>query len=473
MPNYKYIFGNKNSLLFLALSLFFISNLILLLLANNVWWDASVYAGMGKYIFSSGNAGLWESSRPLAWPIILGFIWKLNLDAVLFGKLISLFFSAGILLFTYIIGKEIFGRKTALLSVLLLALTPTFFFFSKIMLSETISTFFILVAVYLLIKKKYLFSGLFFGIAFMTRFLQLVPFLAAIIIFLIYNKAGKKPIKDILKIIIGFIIPVAPYLGLNYTLYNNPLFPFIQQIFLTQNTGWMWIEPWWFYFLQLFKENFLYIFAFLGIYFLFKDKMDYEKSLIFSLFLMQLLLFILIPHKEMRFLIAVMPFMYMAASYGITGFFEFNRKFMALLYLLIILFAVNSSAIIYSNEKEEIGKNSNLIAFQEYLEKENLGNIWISNPAYAAYSDKKIDTLIYYPAFDRQRADFLNSNLLNADTILLDTCDIPCHPMDSECQREKENFINNAKNQFKAHYSRKYGSCEQIIAKEARIFSLS
>ena len=165
----------------------------------------------------------------------------------------------------------------------------------------------------------------------------------------------------------------------------------------------------------------------------------------------------------MRFLIALLPFMYMIASYGIIRFFESNKKLKALSYLLIILFVVNSFAIIYSNEKEEIGKNGDFLVFQDYIKNENVDNIWISNPVYAVYSDKKIDALIYYPTFNRERANFLNSNLLNANTILLDTCDIPCHPGDLECPAGKEKFINNIKNQFKTDYSRKYANCEQFI----------
>lgn len=463
MPIYKTVFRKEYLFLHLILSLFFLANLALLLFGNNVWWDAAVYIGMGKYIFSLGSSGLWESSRPVVWPLILGFIWKLNLNIVLFGKLISLLFSLGILTLSYFIAKEIFSRKTANLSVFLLALTPTFFFFSKTMLSEIISTFFVLLAVYLFIKKNYLLSGLFFGMAFMARFVQMIPFLTVIILFSICNKNDKKFIKHLFNIIAGFLIPVAPYLLLNYLLYGSPLLPFFEQVFLTKNTGWMWLEPWWFYLQELFRENFLYIFAFFGIYYAFRDKADHKKSIIFFLFSIPLLFFILIPHKEMRFLIAVMPFMYMIASYGILRFFESNKKLKALSYLLIILLAVNSPILIYSNEKMEMEKKGSLV-FQDYIKNENIGNIWISNPAYAVYSDKKIDTLIYYPAFNKEKIEFLNSNLQNADTILLDTCDIPCHPNELECPAEKEKLINNIKSQFKTDYSRKYGNCEQLIS---------
>src|SRR3989344_2628309 len=217
--------GNK--VLFLVLALFFFSNLALALLQENVWWDAAVYAGMGKHIFSDGQSGLWESSRPLVWPIILGFFWKLNLDMALFGKIMSLLFAAGTIIMTYLIAKEVFERKTAVLAAFLLAFTPTFFFFSKLMLTEIASTFFSLLGVYFFIRKNYFSSGIFFGLGFMTRFLQLIPFAVICIIFLVYNIKQKNLIKNITIIGIGFAIPVAPYLALNYLLYGNAVQPFL------------------------------------------------------------------------------------------------------------------------------------------------------------------------------------------------------------------------------------------------------
>ena len=41
---------------------------------DDIWWDSAVYLGMGKHIYSLGEVGLWESSRPLIWPLILGFL---------------------------------------------------------------------------------------------------------------------------------------------------------------------------------------------------------------------------------------------------------------------------------------------------------------------------------------------------------------------------------------------------------------
>ena len=85
------------------------------------------------------------------------------------------------------------ANKIALLASLFLALSPTFFFFNGIMLTEIVSTFFALAAIYFSINENYLFSGILFGLSFMTRFLQLFTFISLILVFLIhYNKKNTR-----------------------------------------------------------------------------------------------------------------------------------------------------------------------------------------------------------------------------------------------------------------------------------------
>src|SRR3989338_6835458 len=127
----------KNHKIFLLIFLIFlIVKLFSLFVVADIWWDSAVYLGMGNYIYSSGNSGLWEDSRPLVWPLILGFFWKIGLDAIFFCKLFFILFSLGILFLTYLIALEAFNRKTAIISALFLATSQTFFLFSNVLHSE-------------------------------------------------------------------------------------------------------------------------------------------------------------------------------------------------------------------------------------------------------------------------------------------------------------------------------------------------
>ena len=77
----------KEQPLIFILSLCFIVRIFYISLDHPLWWDSHVYIGMGKYLFSGGEKGVWESFRPLIHPLILGSIWKLKLNVVLIGKI--------------------------------------------------------------------------------------------------------------------------------------------------------------------------------------------------------------------------------------------------------------------------------------------------------------------------------------------------------------------------------------------------
>jgi len=263
----------------------------------DLWWDSSVYISMGKYIYSLGEIGFYEESRPLLWPLMLGFIWKLGLNEIFFGKILVLLFGIGTITLTYLIAYKLFNKKIAILSALLLAFSPTFFLFNSILFTEIPSTFFSLFGFYLLIKRNYSFSGLFFGLAFMTRFFQIL-IIVPIYLVLIYSFYKKKvSISNFLYFIIFFSIPVIPYFILNAFLFNNPLFPFLLQAYMSKYTGWIYNQGIDFYFLNLIKENILVLFSILGIFLIFKNE-NLTKILIPLVFLLAFVPYNFVLHKE-------------------------------------------------------------------------------------------------------------------------------------------------------------------------------
>ena len=143
------------SFLFLVLILVFIVlEFNYLFIKSDLIWDASVYIGMGKYIYSSGKSGLWESSRPLIWPLIVGFFWKINLDYIFWAKFITVLLGIGCIVLVYIISKEIFDNRIGFYTALFFAMSPTFFLFGNIPLSDIPSTFFFIVGNIFFCSKK-------------------------------------------------------------------------------------------------------------------------------------------------------------------------------------------------------------------------------------------------------------------------------------------------------------------------------
>ncbi|MFH1638697.1 MAG: glycosyltransferase family 39 protein, partial [Candidatus Woesearchaeota archaeon] len=137
---------------------------------KQVWWDGAVYLGMGKYIFSSGTAGIWEPIRPLVLPFILGLGWKLGLNQVIFGKILIVTISLCIILMTYLVARRFATERAALIAAAITAFFPVFFLFSFRIYTEMPSVLFALMALYWFRKDTLLFSGLLAALATMTRF---------------------------------------------------------------------------------------------------------------------------------------------------------------------------------------------------------------------------------------------------------------------------------------------------------------
>lgn len=453
----------KNSKITYIIFLFLLAKLLLIPVYKVVWWDSAVYIGMGKHLYAFGDAGLWEDSRPIIWPLLLGFLWKIGFNVVMAGRVMEIMLGSSCILLTYLIGRKLFSENAALLSSIFLALSPTFFFFSGIMLTETASVFFSLAAVYFFIGKKHLVSGLFFGIAFMARFLQLAAFIAALLImFFYFDKKGK---GNYIKIIIGFMIATAPFLIFNQISYNDALSPFLQQIFLSKNSGWLNYHPLTYYFLGLFKENFLYLLFIFGVSLAFKSK-EPNKALIAAVFLIFLVFFNLIKQKEMRFLIVLLPYMYLLVSYPVMYFIDKTknnilRGIALALVVLSLIFSIANTATYYKNES---GKKNNYEALQNKFGDPSVnGKIWISSPIIAASSSKKIDKLMYYPLFNEKKKTELIWEADKADFIFIDSCDLACKPDDSSCESNKNKLLAHFKQQLKAAYSSKSGQCEQFV----------
>lgn len=429
----------KNHFLIIAIILiFFILKAVSLFVEGDLWWDSSVYIGMGKYIYSSGKSGLWEPARPLIWPIMLGFFWKLHLDPILFGKILSILFSAACSAVVYLIALKLANRKAAVISAALFTFSPTFFLFNNLIYSEMPSTFFLLMGIYFFISGKNNWSGFFFGLSFMTRFFQ-VFFVIPVLLIYFYNIIWKKyEFNSIAAFLSFFFIPVMPYLILNAILYKNPIFPFILQAYMAKNTGWIYHEQFSFYLFNLLKENYLVLFAISGIYAVWSKRKQLLNFILF-IFLFVFALYTSAKHKEMRFLMPLFPLIYIFASMGLLNFVGIFKKYKHAILALILL--ISAFQVILQLRFDRYDDKLDIF-YQHMRSLKTDSGIWISNPSFIVYTDKNADKLIYYPLYDSNRAIELQSQAETAKAVFINTCDIlPCPPKDTSCYAETDRLI--------------------------------
>jgi hypothetical protein len=208
----------KNWGLTLIFMLYFAVKLYQLTRLHFLIWDEAVYVSMGKWLFSGGHLGLYEIIRPIAFPLVLGAVWRLGLPVVVVGEALQILFGAGIIWLTYSLGKTIFNRQTGIVAALIVSITPVFFLYSNYLLVDTTSTFFVLLAMHFFLKQKYFLSGIIAGIAFLTRFPQgliLVVLLSALGLMLVTQR-NLRTIKHGLSLTAGFVLVCIPFFIFNY-----------------------------------------------------------------------------------------------------------------------------------------------------------------------------------------------------------------------------------------------------------------
>jgi len=405
----------------------------LMFLNPKVVWDESVYLGMGKYAYSQGQSGLWEMIRPLGLPLVTGFFWKLGQDnamnQIVMSRIFSILISLGCIIVTYLIAKKLFDKKHSMISALILVCTPIFFFYSSYILTDHISTLFLMLSILFLFKDRYVFAGFFGGAAFWFKFTNIL-YIIALLLFIIYKLIDKwiknrkshdkksiflfisksisdKNIKKYLYTIAITLLCIAAYFLSNYALYHehysvmDAIFrpyidassysnnPYQNTVFSSAPLLYIFYYP----FNIIFSHTYgLLIYIFVIIYFwryrkfIKKESKESHEShtLLLFIFFTYLLYLSTIPYKVDRFWITFLPFMAMYASFGILWLFDNidNKKFgkwhgygkyirIILIIVIIILFgiAIYKDAQVYKQNK------SDTLYYNLYPANQNLRNV--------------------------------------------------------------------------------------------------
>lgn len=137
-------------------------------------------------------------------------------------------------LLVFLIADRLLGRETAVIAAFIVAVFDTLIFYTCFLLRESLTTFIVVLLVYLLLKagsgtgKKtgiicWLLSGIAFGAAWALNFSCL--FLAPFVIFAVFYGAGalKQKIINTLLIVAGITIILSPFIARNIIVKAKPL----------------------------------------------------------------------------------------------------------------------------------------------------------------------------------------------------------------------------------------------------------
>jgi len=437
--------------IWLLISIFLLLQLLDLLRTHPPWWDAAVYIGMAKYMFSFGQLGLWEEFRPLIWPLMLGFFWKLGFNIFFIGYLLQILFTTGTIYLTYKISKKYMSWELALLAAFFVAFNATFFFFWTKLYTEIPAIFFSLLTVFLFIEKRFLLA-----VAFLTKFPQGIVF-AVLFFILIFNKK----IKNSLNMAALFLITLLPFFIFNFIFYRNPIHTLISAKEIIKHAGlWVFQSPWYFYIINSLKENIFFLFAVPGAILLFKkDKSNALLWISISLFVY----FSNLLHKEMRFAILFIPFIAIFAAQGLSKYIKKRNA----VFVFIILFVLFQFYIMLP--KEPLDDWNRIKEFVTYPIEEKAGEILTSHPLINIYTNKVVRPIYYNGKlleFNEDLMEFWKGYIKKNEVgyVFFDTCEggTLCNPDDPNCEKSKKEFIGFLKG-YKIVYNKKEGRCEYFI----------
>lgn len=182
--------------------------------------------------FSAGKLETYDQSAGL-WFAFTDIMYKLFDFTQLSSRIAALIFGSLSILAIYLLSREFFNEKIALISAFLFAIAP---FHIKLTIAEqdTMVMFFILLGMFLFVRAlktnkagQFVLSGLFFGLAIYTKVYALL-FLPSLFLYLIYfkkklkiNIISKNNVKKLFVFLVCIFLFTIPTLAHNYLLYKD------------------------------------------------------------------------------------------------------------------------------------------------------------------------------------------------------------------------------------------------------------
>lgn len=332
--------------------------------SNVPWWDESVYLNLGydlsnnPFDYSVENNG-WSDFIPsggdknYAWPkmgfrppllpYFLAIFYALNLGFLI--KFLLPLIGVLTIFLVYLLGKEMFDKKAGLISAAIISLIPIHATFSGRILNDVFVTLFITLAFLFFWKgfergnKKYkVLWGIFLGLGLLTRYtmLWIIP------IFPIYLWIKNKSLsflrdKYLWYSIIGFFIVLIPWFIYGYFEYGNIFGGFLHGF--KGAAYWGGNQAWSFFF-----QNHWKIFSISGILFVsFLIEIFYEEEykkkeiyilLIWSIF--YLIMLVVMPHKEERFVIPLIPVISLIIGYSLNKIKKYRKIVFGIIFFVLL-----------------------------------------------------------------------------------------------------------------------------------------
>lgn len=448
----------NHAALALLLTIFAIWRIIFMTRNHDIIWDEAVYIGIGKYIWSFGNAGLWEIIRPIGLPLLLGFPWKIGLDPIFWGEIIAILFSLACLFLTYLIGINLHSKLVGLLATILLGVTPTFFLYSGYILTDIPSSFIMLLAIWLFSSNRYAWAGFVASLAFLFRYPHGILLASLGLTLLMYYLATRTKetqaqtyFNSMVRFGSSYFILPSIFMIINWALYHTETSQAWHAIFRP------WIFAAWhagnpaeaaggytYYIQGILSENPTLWLLILGlIWFILAQQFKEPKHLAVWVSLsLYLVYFSSILNKQMRFALAFLPLITIMSAKGLIETIDWiawtpsRKQFIRLAASIAIIGYV--SLFLYPEDMKFFGwrfaqPQPIVHEIYEYFERSGYeGIILTSDPLLAAYTSRLYEP--FYFSVDSS-GKIYDQTIKQAAGVLFVPEVFYCGPDDSNCKK--------------------------------------
>jgi 4-amino-4-deoxy-L-arabinose transferase-like glycosyltransferase len=314
--------------------------------ADSFWPDESLY----MWLAQDFSRGFYETASLSSYvPVFTMSLLFPFFGSVLSGKITELIFSLIGVVFTYLIGKELFGEIYGFFASLLLILNPYYLFLGTRVLLDVPYTAIQIMAVYFLIrfeKERSTVNAILAGVAWgLPSFIKVSGFLTAPILMAYFLIQYNKKILDILKdkkilLFLGVYLCLnLLIIGVNIMLFRDLLPRLAGGVYMGQyifGGGWN-------YYLLLFPDFFsvgpLLIFFFGVLLAAANFKKRENKVLLISFLVILMFYSLLIGEKVPRYVLSIFPMVFLLMAYGLSMIKYKDFKIEYLFMLLIIFFS--------------------------------------------------------------------------------------------------------------------------------------
>lgn len=391
---------DKIFIIFLFFS--FLIRIVSLLYTHLRGWDETVYLNLGNdlsinpLLYSLKNSN-WNDFIPSSdliygWPNI-GFRAPILPYIIAFFSFLKLKFFIPVIIpiigtlsifLVYIFGKELFNKKTGLYAAILFSLVPINLYSNQMIWSDSLFVFFMLLTFISLWKgfeignKKYkILFGLFFALSLLSRYTTLW-FAPVFLIFFLFKYRSLSFLKDkYLWYAIGlFFMVLIPWFIYGVIYYNNPIGGFIHGFKAANYYGG--IQSWNYFFVNHWR-----IFSITGVLFVLSTiylflKKEYLNRGVYLLLIWIIffgLMAIVMPHKEDRYILMIVPAMCLFCGLFINIIGKYKNIVFGLVFIVLLISALNAFKLDYLISRNKTNKcfsDGNKFLASQSIEKDSL-----------------------------------------------------------------------------------------------------